>query len=353
VRGVGERRALWASTADPGGIGTYVHLVRHSRLGERWAIRLVVTHRSGSAVRRTWTFLSGVLQFAGSLVRERPALVHLHAASRGSLVRKGVLVHLSSWMRVPVLLHLHGSHIPTFYAQASPVVRWAIRRTLERSTAVAALGESWVGRITRIAPRARVVALPNAVRVAERTPPPAPGAPVRVVFLGVFSEDKGVFTLLDAWARSPHKGSAVLTLAGAGDVAGVESRVAALGIGDSVEVLPWLSAGEVESLLRRSHVLVLVSRSEGQSMAVLEAMAHGLCVVASEVGGLPEMLADGCGVLVPPDDVAATATALAEVVDDAAVRDAYGAAAHRRVIERYDLDTAWRGLDDLYREVSA
>ncbi len=96
-------------------------------------------------------------------------------------------------------------------------------------------------------------------------------------------------------------------------------------------------------LLDRAQVLVLPSRIEGQPMAVLEAMARGLCVIASDVGGLPEMIGGGCGVLVSPDDIEAIAAALRLVVHDHELRARYGAAAYARVEDQFDVRTVAAG----------
>ena len=83
-------------------------------------------------------------------------------------------------------------------------------------------------------------------------------------------------------------------------------------------------------------------------MAVLEAMARGLCVIASDVGGLSEMIGGGCGVIVSPDDIDAIAAALRLVIGDRELRARYGAAAYARVADQFDVRTVWRRLDALY-----
>ncbi len=87
-------------------------------------------------------------------------------------------------------------------------------------------------------------------------------------------------------------------------------------------------------------------------MAVLEAMAAGLCVVASPVGGVPDILDDTCAVLVPPGDVDGLRTALDDVLGDDGRRRALAAAAHLRFRSDFDVDTVWRRIDALYREIT-
>ena len=198
---------------------------------------------------------------------------------------------------------------------------------------VLALGDRWAERLRRIAPNARVVVVPNPVTAVGPATQPAHGDPVQVVFLGEIGDRKGTFTLLDAWAKvlvestSPVR----LTIAGTGEIDRAQHRVRELGLHDTVTVRPWLTPGEVAGVLATAQVLCLPSRDEGQPMAVLEAMANGLCVVAGNVGGIPEMLADDCGLLVSPDSVDELAAALGSVVDDPLKRARLGGCALRRV----------------------
>ena len=277
-----------------------------------------------------------------------------------SFVRKGILFWISRLARVPVVVHMHGSGFQEYYENSPRAIQAVIRATLCRASAVVALGEVWAARLRVIAPTARITVIPNAVRPARRTAQPAPGEPVHVVFLGRIGDRKGTFRLLDAWAelaRDPDFGAgpgkaATLTIAGDGEVERARHRIRELRLEDTVEVREWLSESDVGELLDHSQVLVLPSRNEGQPMAVLEAMARGLCVIASDVGGLPEMIGGGCGVIVSPDDIEAIAAALRLVVHDHELRARYGAAAYARVEDQFDVRTVWRRLDALYREVS-
>jgi glycosyltransferase involved in cell wall biosynthesis len=181
-----------------------------------------------------------------------------------------------------------------------------------------------------------------------------------VVFLGRIGDRKGALRLLEAWGQldldaSSGVGSqkvATLTMAGDGEVELARRRIRELRLEDTVELHEWLSESDVDKLLDRSHVLVLPSRNEGQPMAVLEAMARGMCVVASDVGGLQEMIGGGRGVIVPPDDIDAIADASRLVIEDRDLRARYGAAAYARVEAHFEAGAVARRIDALYREVS-
>ncbi|MCW2685605.1 MAG: putative glycosyltransferase [Mycobacterium sp.] len=346
-----KRRALWASTEAPGGIATYVRVMQLTPLWTDWNIQHIVTHRDGSAPAKILVFARGALLFIAELIRFRPGVVHLHAASRSSFMRKAILLWTSRLARVPVVIHMHGSSFQVYYENSPRVTRAVIRATLCRASAVVALGETRAAWLQAVAPAARITTIPNAVQPAGRSVQPAPGMPVGVVFLGVIGDRKGTFRLLDAWVRLGRE-AATLTIAGDGEMERARRRLKELHLEDTVEVLEWLSESEVCDLLHRSQVLVLPSRHEGQPMSVLEAMARGLCIVAGDVGGLPDMIGGGCGVLVAPDDIEAIAAALRLVIRDHELRARYGAAAYARFADKFDVRTVWRQLDTLYCEVS-
>jgi glycosyltransferase involved in cell wall biosynthesis len=350
-------RALWVSTAldTRGGVASCVRTLAGTPLYTEWSVRHIPTHRDGPAVLKALTFAAGLLRYVFALVVRRPDVVHLHMASYGSFVRKATLARLARSARIPVVLHVHGAEFHIFYARSPRALQAWIRSTLTSSAVVLALGENWAERLRLIAPSAPVVVVPNAVVPVGPSSEPTDGEPVHVVFLGEIGDRKGTFTLLDAWAKASVEARlpARLTIAGAGESERAERRIAELGLTASVDLRGWLSQAEVADLLATAQLLCLPSRDEGQPMAVLEAMANGLCVVAGDVGGVPDLLAEQSGVLVPPDDVDSLAAALRALIDDPIERARIGRRALQRVRDTFDIDVLWRGIDVLYREVSA
>ncbi len=150
--------------------------------------------------------------------------------------------------------------------------------------------------------------------------------------------------LLDAWAAL--EGDPVLWLAGDGSLrAELEERGEPLA--GRVRFLG--TRADVPDLLAAADVTVLTSDWEGLPLAVLESMAAGRPVVATDVGGVREVLAGGGGLVVPPGDPAATAHALETLLSDRSTRDS-AAAAGRRTIERdYDPHTLMKAYDELLR----
>jgi glycosyltransferase involved in cell wall biosynthesis len=137
-----------------------------------------------------------------------------------------------------------------------------------------------------------------------------------------------------------------VTIAGPGEpparLAAVNGRATWLG---------WLDADAKARALREADIFLMPSTSEGLPVALLEAMAYGKPIVATRVGGIPDVLADGTeGMLVPPGDVAALADAVATLVGDPDRAWRLGRAAKERVAE-LGPDTIAKRLDLVYQEV--
>jgi glycosyltransferase involved in cell wall biosynthesis len=157
-------------------------------------------------------------------------------------------------------------------------------------------------------------------------PAPLPERPV-ALFVGVLERYKAVDVLADAWRiAAPRVPEATLCLVGRGTLREVVERLVA----ELPEQTRWtesLPTPEVARALDEATVLVLPSRSEGLGRVVVEAFCRGRGVLASRVGGIPDLVADGeSGLLVPPGDAGALAEALVCALSDRALAERLGAA---------------------------
>ena len=156
-----------------------------------------------------------------------------------------------------------------------------------------------------------------------------------------------------AIARAQGEAGARLRLVIAGDGpqrAEVEAEVAASGIGD----ITWLAGArsDVPELMRALDIFALPSQAEGISNTILEAMASGLPVVATDVGGNAELVAAGeTGALVPAQDPHAMAQALLRYTADAALRQSHGAAGRQRVERSFSIDNMVERYTRLYQSL--
>jgi glycosyltransferase involved in cell wall biosynthesis len=204
--------------------------------------------------------------------------------------------------------------------------------------------------------------IPNAVDLVSPLPAPEReslrreliGDPERLVVLSVgrLTAAKGFEDLLAAFAlvHAEHP-QAVLVIAGGGDLLpGFQAQIASLGLQEQVFMLG--RRNDVPRLLAAADVYVNSSHWEGTPVSVLEAMAAGLPVTATTVGENPYLLAEGVGLLVPPHQPAALASALNSLLASSARRAELGQAALNRVSQVYSRETWRRSLLELYTELT-
>ena len=208
-------------------------------------------------------------------------------------------------------------------------------------------------------PLDKMVVIPNGVR-EEALLTPADGTakrrelglPPHAPVVGAVSRlawKKGIRHLVEATARILESvPDARVVVAGDGPLRGeLEAQAAALGAGRRVFFLG--SRPDSIELMAAFDVFVLPSVIEGMSNALLEAMAVGRPVVATDVGGNPEVVVDGeTGFLVPPGDPHPLATATIKLLQAPEMAVEMGAAGRRRVMERYRVEVMTRRIEDLY-----
>lgn len=338
-----------------GGMSSVINVYVRSGLLKNWKILYVPTHRDGSKWLKLKTALGAWWRVLSQAARGNVAGAHIHVAAGASFWRKSLIVLPVFLLRVPVIFHIHDGEFSNFYwSRCGDIARYLVRKILESSSSVIALSNSWVEELKVIAPKAVVVCIPNPVELNPMVDREGrdPGS-ISILFLGRLSKEKGVFDLLAAFAEIqnvPVKWS--LILAGNGDLEKVQQLTNDLGLSATVELPGWVGPAKKAELLNRADVLVLPSYFEGLPMAILEAMASGLPVVSSRVGGIPEVLQDSVnGLLFSPGDVKALSHCFEILGTDISFARRLGRAARLRAENDFSVPVVIERLEQLYLDV--
>lgn len=190
-------------------------------------------------------------------------------------------------------------------------------------------------------PESRIVHIPNFVETPARAANPEQGS--YVAYLGRISEEKGIAPLLEAAGRC----GIPLRIAGSGSMVPKLREVPS-----NVRFVGHLSHGEARELLLHARCVVVPSLcAESFGLSAAEAMALGIPVIASRIGGLPETVPPNAGILVPPGDVPALAGAMTEVWENPARAKALGAAGREFALREYSKRSYATRLLAVYRSL--
>jgi len=269
----------------------------------------------------------------------RPDVVHLSGLGPSLFYH---LVTRRAWC-APTLLTLHGS----LRRQSAPGT--FVWRVIAEADWVVGVSHAVLAEARELVP---AVTARSSVIHHGIAPGPAGGAPPsvdppRLACLGRLVRDKGFDVAIEAMVPLRHLLPAVrLVVGGDGpEAAALQERVRELGLGDHVAFVGPVTSGDVPAFLTRASVVVMPSRAEGFGLVALEAAAMGRPVVATRVGGLPEVIESGrTGLLVEPDRPAALAHAVFRLLSDPACLRSMGDAARAHARELFP----WKACVDRY-----
>ncbi len=333
------------------------------------SIHHVATFAKGSAAYNIQVFLNAIAVLIESSLSNKIDVVHIHFSDRGSTLRKSILALIALTLRKPFILHAHGAAYKEFYSKLPRLVQRIITSILGRCTLLIALSENWRSyylTLFHLKPD-QVTVLRNPVVLPAIVPQRRGRQEVTFVFLGRIGkrggaldmarsvvsmpqQDKGAFDLIRAFAALPEqiKVKARLILAGNGDIEAAEQLIQELGLSDRALIHSWLDPTQRDQLLADADAFILPSYNEGLPMSMLEAMAWGLPVIVTPVGGIPEVVTHSeNGLLVTPGHQEEIAQAMQQLIQSENLRIALGNAA-RNSVKCLDIDSYVASLHELY-----
>lgn len=261
-----------------------------------------------------------------------------------------------------------GALVTTFYGaelrwvkSSMPLFKWFLARAARRSDQVVAISSYTAREIAEIAAiPIEVIPYTIALPPTNGTKAAPDGKGFRVLFVGRLVERKGVRHLLEAVASLPARVLPRLDVIGHGpELPALQALASRLGAAERVTFHGRVAEAELQRAYATASVLVLPSvvdhrgDTEGLGVVLLEAMNERVPVLASAVGGIIDIVQDGeTGLLVPPGDPAALATALLRLADDPALAAALAERGYRHLQEQFSWDSIVERWEAIYRRVA-
>jgi len=314
-------------------IGNYLSQPKHNRniwndLAERLAMNgweVITTSRYENKALRLLDMLSKVLT-----QRKKYALAQIDVFSGTAFIFAEASAKLLSWLKKPIVLNLHGGGLPEF-AQNHP---GRVKALLHRARLVVTPSPFIQKGLSNF--RQDIQVIPNPIDIYSTIFRERPQIHPRLIWVRAFHRVYNPVLAVKVLKKlsidypdvhltmiGPDKGDGSLQL--------VMQKAQSLGVYERLTIIPGLSHDAIAGWMNQADIFLNTTNYDVAPRSVLEAMANGLCIVSTNVGGMPWLVADRLeGLLVPPDDPEAMTAAVVRILEDPKLAACLNAAARRK-----------------------
>lgn len=328
-----------------GGISGVVNNYYEAGLDQRIDLCYIGTMVEGSKIRKLVQAVKAFLQFLVRLPGYE--IVHVNVASDSSYYRKTFFIKAAKHAGKKIVIHQHGGDFEGFYdRELSEKGREKARKVLSMGDTFLVLAPPWKEFFGKLIGEEKITVLPDAISIPPYTK--KKHGVHKILFLGRICKTKGIGELLAVMPKLKEKYPDVqLYLGGIFEDKELEQQAYALK--DQVTCLSWVTGAEKEKYLRECDIFVLPSYFEGQSIAILEAMANCCAVVASRTGGIPQMIIDGeTGILIEPRSESSLQEGMEKVLSDDDFAARLGERAREKAAAEFSIENNMERLIHLY-----
>lgn len=334
-----------------GGIASVVNGYRQKGLGENITISYVESYRDGSKWQKLGKALKAYVLFRKEIRKNRPDIVHIHSSFGPSFYRKMPFIYMANKAGIPIVNHIHGAEFDVFYEKASDKKRKRIQIVYNKCHMLIALSKEWEERLSQIVPAEKICIIENYCMIPKE---PTRGEE-KILFLGEISKRKGCLDIPKIYHKYCCESAAhgvtpwPLVMAGDGPDKEIVEKVLSR---ENVRFTGWVRGKEKDKLLESCGLFLFPSYNEGMPMAILEAMAYGMAILTTNVGGIPKLIEDGfSGFLCEPGSQEIMVKRLLELTEDTDKRRLYGMAAREKALHHYSYETHRKKMVMAYEKV--
>jgi glycosyltransferase involved in cell wall biosynthesis len=359
-----------------GGIATCLQSIMASSLVDRAEVRffqssppgrpLSETHYSVPRLRNILDAAKTSMLFFREALSFRPQVTHISTAGGLSFLKNSLLVIISRLVGSKVLLHVHQGLAPAYLDQPS-WQQWYIRQIVKACHGLIVVSKEWLA-FQDIVPETPVIIMPYAIdlapyrKIAEARFHGGQKSPLHILYLGYIGEAKGSMDLIEAVRimvpdlEASERDGEVIELVGPelypGAIRSVNELIQRYKLEKRVVIgLPVVGADK-EATFARADFFVCPSHHEGLPLTIIEAMASGLPIVGTNVGGIPDLVTHGLnGLLVEREQPGQLAKYLLQLIGDDALRIRMGEQGYTRACQNHDIERYIDRLLNVYQEV--
>jgi len=334
-----------------GGVGAVIEV--YSRYYE--VFNFIASHRPGSAFFRVSLFLKALGKLILTLISDRKIkIIHIHGASFGSFYRKFILFLICKYIfRKKIIYHIHGGGFNLFYEKSDYFSKKLIRMLFSKADIVICISQSWMEYYQHTFRIKKLVLLSNVIDYPEKPSELKKQNELTFLFLGLVCKPKGIYDLIEVIRRnkSSYRGRMKLWIGGNGEIDHLKDIILKYDLGELVEFLGWITSTKKAEVLNNSDVFILPSYYEGVPISILEAMSYGKAIIATNVGGVSEIVTDReNGLLIKPGDLEQIEKSLNYFLENRDLVKVYGKAS-AQIVQRHLPDKVIFEVEKIYKSV--
>lgn len=291
------------------------------------------------------------------LMRPGIKIVHIHGASYGSFYRKYLIFLASKYLLGrKVIYHMHGGQFHTFYENSPFLIKKCIRHFIDNADMMLCLSKQWFKYFNTTFQPKRLEVLPNFVEPVSPDIkfPNRHNQKLKLLFLGKFDKNKGIYDLIEVIKkmRTTRNGQFELRIGGNGETEEVKKIIQRNDLGEHIKYLGWISGQEKDNALAETDIFILPSYNEGLPVSILEAMSNAKPVIATNVGGIPEVVEDKkSGYLFEPGDLNGLRESIEKFMDDRSLIETLGEYGREIFENQYTSGIVIKKLEGIYNLV--
>lgn len=329
-----------------GGMSSVIKLYHESGLLDE-NVQFLSSYEDGNIPHKIFFFYFFLFKYFSFLLFSRDVkIVHLHIAEKGSFFRKAILCFIAKFFKKKVILHLHGAEFHIFYDKVSKIIKKFITKTFNIADLVIVLSPSWKKYISEKISDSKILILDNPIVIKDIQN--TSNKIINVLFMGRLGARKGTYDIIESGKYIKNK-DVIINLYGDGNIEEFKRLITKNDLQDKIKVNGWVSGDKKEEVFKSSDILILPSYNEGLPISILEAIAYGMPIISTPVGGIPEAVEDCVnGFLIQPGDFKALAEKIDILANDRQLREKMGYESYRIAKERFDIKIIMKQLKNIY-----
>lgn len=276
-------------------------------------IKYVVNYKPGSIWIRIWSMMSGLCHMLWMLIFDNEIrIVHIHSGSGTSFTRSIIFAKLARFFRKTVILHMHGGGFKSYYSNNKNYVD----KSLKYIDYIIALTETWKSYFLSIG-YSNVKVINNIIDI-PRINNNKSEEKIHFLYLGLICDAKGVFDLLEVCNlyKSSLSDKIEIHVAGNGEIERLDRYIIENNLSNFVKYDGWVSGDKKDDLLNSADIFILPSYAEGLPISILEALSYGLYIIATDVGGIPEVVNPTNGIIIAPGNKSQLISSIFHVISN-------------------------------------